>query len=413
MPAEKRIHVVGLGVAPWHVTPHISGLIEGADCLVGGRRHLATWGGRGQLEIPITGDLAGLRREMEGALAQGLEIAVLATGDPLFHGIGNRILEWFGSKRVSIHPNVSVPQYAFSRIGLPLHKAHICSLHGARGPSALSSSLLTALGHSPLIGIFTDPRNGPDRVAQFLVGCGLESVEMWICQQLGSDQERIERTTADRCHGPFASPNFVVLRLPEATTLPPDPLTGLPDDSYATRNGMVTKAEVRAVTLSKLHLRRGERLWDIGAGSGSVSIEAARLLYPGEVYAIERSRKMVQFLQENRRESGLPNLHVVHGTAPACLRRLPLPDRIFIGGGGADLGEILRFCLHLEPVPRRVVMTAVLLDTLWHGLEILGDCQWRWEVVHLQVSRGKKIADGIMLAPINPVWIVAAEPNHG
>jgi precorrin-6Y C5,15-methyltransferase (decarboxylating) len=170
---------------------------------------------------------------------------------------------------------------------------------------------------------------------------------------------------------------------------------------------MITKAEIRAAALAKLRLQPGLILWDVGAGSGSVGLEATLLLGGGQVCAVERDPVRAAMIRENRKKFGAYNLKVVEAEAPECLAGLPDPDRVFVGGGSARLEAILEETGRRLKPGGRVVVAATLLETLERARNWLQSRGWEMEVAHLQVSRDRPLASGTYLQALNPVWLVS------
>jgi precorrin-6Y C5,15-methyltransferase (decarboxylating) len=186
---------------------------------------------------------------------------------------------------------------------------------------------------------------------------------------------------------------------------------GLPEEDLAHQRGLITKAEVRAVVLAKLELYPGLVLWDVGAGCGSVGLEASLLLPGGKIIAVEQNQERAAQIRANRERFRVKNLEVVCSHAPGCLADLPTPQRVFIGGGGRDLRDILREVLgRLDPAGR-VVLTATLLETLETARRVLSEAGWNMEVIQLQVSRSQPLAGRTFMQALNPVWMVTG--HHG
>jgi len=191
---------------------------------------------------------------------------------------------------------------------------------------------------------------------------------------------------------------------------------GLPDDAFKQRRpikGQITKREVRAVSLYSLGLRHDSVVWDIGAGTGSVSVEAALVASKGQVYAIERDTDSLSLLEENVVNLGSDNIHIVNGEAPAALKSLPNPDSVFVGGSGGNLSEILEYAnSRLKPNGTIVVNLAVLERTseTYHLLKKLGLAA---EITQVASSRGKEMPDGaVRLEALNPVFIVSGRRGN-
>jgi len=183
---------------------------------------------------------------------------------------------------------------------------------------------------------------------------------------------------------------------------------GLQEEALEHQRGLITKAEVRAVVLAKLELYPGLVLWDLGAGCGSVGLEASLLMPGGAIIAVEQDPERAGQIRANREKFAAKNLEVVCGRAPECLANLPTPQRVFIGGGGKDLGDILKIALARLDRGGKVVLTAALLETLETARTVLSNAGWETEVVQLQVSRSQPLGDGTYMQALNPVWIVTA-----
>jgi precorrin-6Y C5,15-methyltransferase (decarboxylating) len=191
---------------------------------------------------------------------------------------------------------------------------------------------------------------------------------------------------------------------------------GLPDDAFEQRRpnkGQITKREVRAVSLYSLGLRHDSVVWDIGAGTGSVSVEAALIASEGQIYAIERDTDSLPLLEANVVNLGSDNIHIVNGEAPAALKSLPNPDSVFVGGSGGNLSEILEYAnSRLKPNGTIVVNLAVLERTseTYHLLKKLGLTA---EITQVASSRGKEMPDGaVRLEALNPVFIVSGRRGN-
>jgi precorrin-6B C5,15-methyltransferase / cobalt-precorrin-6B C5,C15-methyltransferase len=396
--SRPRVEVIG-------VAPGAGSLPEGAreaalacSLLVGARRHLA-------LLPEFRGEVLG----MEGAVAEAVEraarspepAALLASGDPGFYGIAASLLRVVPRDEVRIWPAVSSVQFAFARAGEPWSDARFGSLHG-RGLEGLAPLL-----GSPRIGLLTDARNDPSVVARFLVETGWGDLAMLVAEDLGLPTERLARgRPADFVAWRGSDLNVVLLLREGADPRPLGP--GLPDDSFAHARGLITKAEVRAAVLSALRVPRAGVFWDVGAGSGSVSVEAC-LLSPGlRAFAVEKTPEALAHLAENRRRFRVAGLTCVRGEAPEALATLPDPDAVFVGGSGGRLREILSAVWARLLPGGRCVAAAVLLETAAEALAWARSEGAAAEVVQLQASRGRTLAGGRhLLEPQNAVTLVA------
>jgi precorrin-6Y C5,15-methyltransferase (decarboxylating) CbiT subunit len=183
---------------------------------------------------------------------------------------------------------------------------------------------------------------------------------------------------------------------------------GIPDDLFIRGSIPMTKEEIRAVTLAKARLGPGQVVWDIGSGTGSIAIEAARLIGDGIVYAVEQKPAAVELIRENMRRFDQKNIQVVEGRAPEALLPLPPPHRVFIGGSGGQLGEIVRLLAERLAPGARLVINALTLETLTRSLALLGP-PWEKEVVQVSVTRTVSRGHYHLMHALNPVWIITAQ----
>jgi precorrin-6B C5,15-methyltransferase / cobalt-precorrin-6B C5,C15-methyltransferase len=404
------VQVVGLGMSPQDLTPKASEIIRAAQVLVGGRRLLDYFPDHPATKIPLGKDPEETLKQLP-ALAAAQRVVVLASGDPNFYGIGPLAVKVLGADQVVLHPNLTAVQAACARLQMPWQDARLLSLHGRTW-----EPLHAALGHSGPLIIYTDPVHTPAAIARFLLDRGLAKSRLCVAEDLGQDTERLTWLNLAEAEKREFSPLNLVVLLPEPDEAgsPDSPLhLGLPEAALAHQAGLITKSEVRAVVLAKLKLLPGQILWDIGAGCGSVGLEASLLIPGGRIFAVERHPERAAQITANRDKFGVPNLEVICAPAPACLANLPDPQRVFVGGGGPEVGAIVQEALRRLTPGGRLVVTAALLETLETVRQVLQKAGWDAEVVQLQVSRSHSLAGGTALQALNPVWIICGVKGQG
>jgi precorrin-6Y C5,15-methyltransferase (decarboxylating) len=282
---------------------------------------------------------------------------------------------------------------AFARIGCAWDDAVVISAHGRPLDGAVSA----AFG-LPKVAVLTAPTQPPQAFGRALVDAGSPPREVTVASRLGEPGECVTRTDLDGLATGTFDPMSVVLLLEPAPAAPSDAPSlawGLPESRFEHRAGMITKAEVRGVALGKLGVPLTGVFWDVGAGSGSVAIECARLAPRLTVLAIERSAEDAARIRRNAAAHGA-NVSVVEAEAPAAFAGLPRPDRIFVGGGGID---VLEQALAMLRPGGRLVATHVLVDRAAAAWRLLGN------TAQVSVARSASIADGFRLEAENPVFI--------
>lgn len=424
-PELNRCRVIGVlddGVASLSQTALAH--LQQAQLVIGGARTLALFAAHMSphaQQRDLSGAMAQVPEWIRAAQADGLRVAVLATGDPLCHGIAAYLASRLCLEAIEVLPNVSTLQLACARLGLPWQDMKFSSVHSKDAgdwvagspPSHGLYALLRDIRQHDRLAVLTSPFNTPDRIARMLVLEGLaDDFEMAVAERLCQPEERVVsgiRISAATAM-PFAELNVVLLW--RTTLRQPQVLFGLPDAHFEQRHpekGLITKNEVRAVSLARLQLRADSVVWDIGAGSGSVGLEAARLCRNGHVYAIEKNLDDAAIVQRNRLAMGISNHTLLHGKAPEGLADWADPDAVFIGGSGGELGELVALILRRLKPGGWLVMNFVTLENLSLALDTVKALGANWDVLQLQASRSKPILHMNRMAAENPVWIVCAQ----
>jgi precorrin-6Y C5,15-methyltransferase (decarboxylating) len=395
----SRITVIGMDGGPLDVEARE--LLEKATLVVGGRRHLEKLGVGSERAAVFKADLSGALSRIEEAENP---VVVLASGDPGFFGIVRLLGERFGSDSLRVLPGVSSVALAFARAGLPWDDAISVSAHGRDPHHAVN----VCRAH-PKVAFLTSPEFGPASLARELEGWGRS---FFVAEKLGEPNERTFYGDVAAVVGEqWRDPN-VVLVLDEARKVGRKGwISGsyrspgrwaLPVDAFEHRSGMITKPEARALVLAGLGPGPGDLVWDVGAGSGSVAIECARL--GAAAIAVERDPESCARIRKNAARHGAC-VRVVEGEAPEALHDLPEPDAVFVGGSGGNFEEIVKLCA--VRARRCVVLTLISLERVVPAGEILEDCGLEVETNFLQASRMKGVGVLHRLAAETPVFVVS------
>jgi len=378
-------------------------IIGSAEVLVGHQRHLDLFPDFAGTKM-VLGDLSELLAFLKESEQR---VVLLASGDPTFFGISRFLLRNLPKERLEIFANVTSMQYAFSRIKEPWDDAIFVSVHG-RGMNAAVDKIISAEKAC----ILTDKVNTPAAIARELLSRGAEGYEAWLCEDLGLPGEKFTRTDLRGLLGTTPSElNILILIKTYEPNLIRYPLIGIDDEQFQTSRKLITKQEVRAVTLAKLQLQDDLTLWDIGAGSGSVSIEASNLIPHGRIFALERNPQCVGFMTENLHKFAAHNIKLIEMEAPDGLDDIPDPDRVFIGGAGGNLEEIIDVIGKRLKPEGLIVINAVTLETLTKAVEYLEDQGFSTEAVCVNISRTRKLTEYKMFEALNPVYVITASKD--
>ena len=398
--------------------------LRAAQLVIGGTRTLQLLAAHispDAMQHDLSGALSQVPEWIRAAQAEGRRVVVLATGDPLCHGIAAYLASRLCIEAIEVMPNVSTLQLACARLGLPWQDMKFSSVHSKDAGDWVPGSppnhglyaLLRDIRQHDRLAVLTSPDNTPDRIARMLIAEGLaDEVEMAVAERLCQPEERIVSgmSLSAAAQMPFADPNVVLLWRTRLRA--PQVLLGLPDASFEQRHpekGLITKHEVRAVSLARLQLRADSVVWDIGAGSGAVGLEAARLCRNGHVYAIEKNADDAAIVQRNRLAMGISNHTLLHGKAPEGLQAWADPDAVFVGGSGGELAELIALILKRLQPQGWLVMNFVTIENLGVAVATLKEQRASWDVLQLQGSRSKPILHMHRMAAENPVWIVCAQ----
>ena len=399
----KTIYVIGAGVEGQEgFSSRALELVGQAELLIGGERQLALFPDFKGEKVAVGAHPS----EVVGNLAQEKRMTVvLASGDPLFFGIGRLLLRNLPAERLEFVPNVTSIQCAFAKIREPWDDAVFVSAHG-RGVKGAVDRIVA----NDKAAVLTDEVNTPAAIAKELIDRGRDGYAAYLCENLGTVEERIIETDVKGLAEVVAAPLNVLILIKKYESVDARyvPTLGIPDDQFATVRKLITKEEVRVVTLAKLKLRHDMTLWDVGAGSGSISIEADHLLPNGRIFAIERNEECREFIKENLGKFNTRNVALVEGVAPECLDDLPDPDRVFIGGSGGQLWKILATADRRLPADGRIVLNAITLDTLTSALEFFDNSGYEVEVTTVNIARTRPLTDYKMFEAYNPVYILSA-----
>ena len=408
----EKIQIIGIGDDGQEgLTASARQVVAKADLLLGAKQALAAVSGSPAERVEIGASLDAIVKRIEQS--QGKRIVVLATGDPLFYGTARYLCDRLGKERFEVTPHVSSMQLAFARVKESWDDAYLTSL--ASQPLEL---VVEKARTAAKVGLFTSDESPPSAVAAALLERKIDYFTAYVCENLGSPDERVTHgELADISAQEFSPLNVMVLvRKPG---LPDRPaamagkrLFGNPDEEFLQsqpKRGLLTPAEVRAIALAELDLGPTSTVWDVGAGSGSVAIEAAQLASGGQVFAIEMDPEDYQLIASNAERFGVTNLTPILGKAPEAWESLPAPDAIFVGGTGRHVSRIVELAYDKLRRGGRLLANVGSVENLAAVRDVLqkqsGDCQ----VWMINISRGNDQMDRLRFEAMNPTFLVGAK----
>jgi precorrin-6B C5,15-methyltransferase / cobalt-precorrin-6B C5,C15-methyltransferase len=406
----KKIHIIGLGDDGLAgATQHARQLIESADLLVGAEPLLAKVPTSKADRLPLGSNLDSAVEMLSKAGDKAT--VILASGDPLFYGVARYLCDKLGKDRFDVVPHVSSMQLAFARVKESWEEAFLTNL--ANHPL---EQVVERIRTATKVGLFTTEQHPPAAVAKALLDRKVDYFSAYVCENLGSPDERVTQGELREIAGEEFSPlNVMVLvRKPDIPDRPTESIGrrifGNPDDAFLQskpKHGLLTPSEVRSMALAEMDLGPTSIVWDIGAGSGSVSIEAAQLAMGGTVYAIEMDAEDYQLILANADRFGVQNLVAIHGTAPDAWQNLPAPDCVFIGGSGREVSLIVGQALERLRPGGRLVASVGSLENLAAVHDVLQRADSDVKVRMINIARGTYQLERVRFEALNPSFLLS------
>ncbi|WP_394154286.1 precorrin-6y C5,15-methyltransferase (decarboxylating) subunit CbiE [Vibrio maritimus] len=385
--------------------------VSQARVVAGHPRHLAWFPQFKGLFLDMTDGFSSWLLQVIEESAEG-GVVVLASGDPLFFGIGTTLLKQLPKQELAFIPSHSSPQLAFSRLGISWPRAQYLSLHGRE-----LIGIVSQMQSAELYVLLTDGTNTPQRIASHLVEFHQLQWKLSVCEQLGSVEERITSFSVEElanCQHDFDSLNIIVAeRLVDIRWGGHGQFAS--DHSFAKRtpkNGLITKESIRNLAITQLKVQAEDVVWDIGAGSGSIAIEAAKFAVEGMVYAVECNAECFDVIDANRRSHATDNVQLIKHKAPAGLTELPPPNAVFIGGSRGQMNDILELCWERLHSHGRMVVSAVTFDTASEVYQWLRTNSVDFDVQLINISHLQPLAHYHRYQAENPIHLFCIIKNQ-
>jgi precorrin-6Y C5,15-methyltransferase (decarboxylating) len=408
---DAPIHIIGLGAdGTAGLTGQARDLLANADVVLGSENSLALVPELKAERVRLGGDPAEMVAAIESRLGKK-RMVLVAGGDPLFYGVAQYLCEKLGKDRFEVLPHVSSMQLAFARVKETWEEAFLTNL-----ATHSLNQVVDRIRVSDTVGIFTSKDEDPPTIARQLLARGIDYFKAYVCENLGGRDERVTYgELAELLDTEFAPLNVMILKRkagrPDAQRTPAGfRRFGNPDEVFAQtrpKSCLTTQAEVRAIALAQLDVQPGSVLWDIGAGSGSVAIEAAQLATAGKVYAIEQDVADYHLIVANTQTFGLTNVEAIHGMAPAVFAGLPAPDGIFVGGTGKEVSRLLSDAYAALRTGGHLVVHVASLESLNATYAALKGTGSRVEALLVNLARGTDQLETLRFEALNPTFLLS------
>lgn len=400
----KKLNIVGLGIGSKnYIHARAQGAIEESECIIGAKRMLESFDHlqKEMFECINTMDIIDYIKNSDCRV-----FSLLVSGDSGFYSLSKKITEvLLESKEITVEniPSISSMQYLCSKLNISWDDVKHLSAHGR------DINIVAAVMFSKKTFLLTGGNFGPQEICKVLCEKGLGRLKVTVGENLSYPNEKIITDTALN----ISQVNFdrlcaMLIENPDAIHINAG-LRSIRDEEFITGNIPMTKSEVRTISIGKLNLTSSSTVYDIGAGTGSVSIETALKLSSGCLYAIEKNEEAISLIQKNKEKFKAYNIDIVKGLAPDCLLDLPVPDCVFIGGSGGNLEKIICEVLRKNPAAN-IVINAIALESVNEALMCMEKFEFsNVEITNAWISKSKKVGAYNMMMGQNPIYIISGK----
>ena len=389
----KEINIIGMGMSEKTLTREALDLISEADILIGAKRLINEFAymKKPSFNAYLSNDILEIIEKTDSE-----KIAILVSGDVGFYSAAEKLVDVLKDYNPNLISGISSVSYFFAKCSLPWKDANLISCHG------LDTNIVSSVRRNRYTFALTG-KNIPE-LQNELIKYGFGDLKVWIGENLGSNEESVQESIISDLGGKeFSSLTVLIIENPDFDSRI---RTGIPDEEFIRGKVPMTKSEVRAVCLSKLSMNPEDIAYDIGCGTGSVTIEMAFSAYDGKVYAFDKNEEAISLLEQNCQKFHLDNVEAICGLAPECLKDLPVPDVAFIGGSSGNMDEIVSYLYGINS-KIKLVITAVTLENAMAALDSLKNIGIKSDIVQVAVSKGRGIGELHMLIAQNPIFIIS------
>lgn len=405
----SRLTIIGIGPgSAGYVMPVAQVRMQKAHVVIAARRILPMLRevcGNTEAQFCPMGKIRDTLLMIDDCLAKKQEVALVVSGDPLLYSLYKTILQEERSVnwQIEVIPGIGSMQMLGAAFGETMEDARLVSVHGR---SRTPGSVALCVTENPKVFFLCSKEQGPAWLSRIMLEYHLDAVEVFAGANLSYEDEwLVSGSPAQMAEKEFPSLCVAMIKNPH-----PRPVTRpcfLSDEDFERGKTPMTKEEIRVLILHKMKIHPDDIIWDIGAGTGSVSVECARQAPFGQVHSVEREKAAVALIQKNREKFSLDNLFVYEGDAAEVARTLPVPDKVFVGGSGGKLAEVLQILAAFQK-EIRVTISAVTLETIAEAGSLLEQYDPDYEVMQATIGRGRKIGSYHIMDTNNPVMLFTA-----
>lgn len=397
------IKLIGMGAeGRASILPIYEAWIDESSVLVGGERLLNCFPDYNGEKIEMKGKLNDLVDRLK---AEQRKTVILASGDPYFYGIGASIAT---ELPLEVYPNVSSIQLAFAKMNTAWHDAYFTSVHGRS-----MVGLAQRMDGKKKVVILTDRTHSPSRIASYLLSFGMTEYKAFVAEDMGGKHERFAwYSLSEMANTEYYPLNVVILVQKNSRN---QWSLGIEDEEFSQRKpeaGLITKKEIRVLSLSAMKLTEKSIVWDIGTCTGAMAIEAAKIAKEGAVYAVEKNEADLDNCYKNLAKFRT-DITVLHARAPEGLDQFPDPDAVFIGGTSGNMEDILTVCCTRLKENGRIVVNAATIESLYDAVTIFRSKGFKANITLAQISKSKPVLQLTRFDPLNPIYIITGSRMKG
>lgn len=401
----KQIFIIGIGMGnPKTMTAEAIEKIKGSQAVIGAKRVVESVSckDKGTCYAVLPEKIVQWLRQQSDLESA----AVLMSGDTGFFSGAKKLAALIREEQgweVELIPGISSLQYFCAKLQVSWDDVNVVSLHGRNG------DFVGAIRTHKKVFLLTDTTKTPAYICSALIKADLGHVLVSVGERLSYERETISTGSAYELADRSFDPLSVVLVENHMARGKQIVTHGIPDEAFIRGKVPMTKEEVRSVTISKLQICEDDVLYDIGAGTGSISVEMALQAKYGQVYAIETKEEAFHLIEKNKDHFGICNLHIVKGTAPEAMEQLPVPDKAFIGGSKGNMAQIIRALLDKNP-KIRITVNVIALESLAEAVQAFGDENFEdVDIVQISAARAKELGNYHLMMGENPVFILTGQ----